>query len=228
MSSIRLLSKENVKDVYTLSPIQEGLLFHALLDEDSTAYFQQAAFRLRGALDMARVEETLQALVDRHDALRTVFKYKGGDRPLQIVLKEWSADFSYEDLRHLAPDEREEFVRRYKESDRSNPFDLSRDALTRFAVLRLAEDEYEFVWSHHHIIMDGWCVHILLAEFFELYNSRQEGRPSRLPEARPYSLYIKWLEGRDHGRARAYWGQYLRGYSEAARFPTQKPAPAPG
>ena len=224
-SSVKLLSKENVKDVYTLSPLQEGLLFHALLDEDSASYFQQAAFRQRGAMDVARAEETLQALVDRHDALRTVFKYKGGDRPLQIVLKEWSADFSYEDLRRLAPDEREEFVRRFKESDRSNPFDLSRDALTRLAVLQLADDEYEFVWSHHHIIMDGWCVQILFAEFFELYNSRQEGRPSRLPEARPYSLYIKWLAGRDQEQARAYWQEYLKGYSEAARFPTQKPAP---
>ena len=225
MSSVKLLSKENVKDVYTLSPLQEGLLFHALLDEDSTSYFQQAAFRLRGPLEVARVEETLQALVDRHDTLRTVFKYKGGDRPLQIVLKEWRADFSYEDLRHLASDEREEFVRRFRESDRANPFDLSRDALTRLAVLQLADDEYEFVWSHHHIIMDGRCVEILLAEFFELYNSRQEGRPSRLPEARPYSLYIKWLESRDQEQARAYWREYLKGYGEAARFPTQKPAP---
>ena len=226
MSRVKLLAKENVKDVYALSPVQEGLLFHALLDEDSAAYFQQVSFRMRGELNVARVEETLQALVDRHDALRTVFKYKGGDVPLQIVLRRWSADFTYRDLRDLADaDERAAFLRSFREEDRARPFDLGRDALMRFAVLQLADDEFELVWSHHHIIMDGRCVNILLAEFFEIYNSRREDRPPRLPEARPYSLYIKWLEGRDRESARAYWQAYLKGYSEAARFPTQKPAP---
>src|SRR5215510_10516779 len=100
MASVRLLSKENIKDVYTLSPVQEGILFHSLLEEDAT-YFQQLAFRLHGRLDVKEVEETLQELVNRHEALRTAFKYKGLDVPLQIVFKQWNADFVYRDLRYM-------------------------------------------------------------------------------------------------------------------------------
>jgi len=73
MTNAKLLTKENIKDVYTLSPVQEGILFHSLLEEDST-YFQQAAFRLRGELNVNHVQETLQELVNRHEVLRTIFK----------------------------------------------------------------------------------------------------------------------------------------------------------
>src|SRR6185436_17040233 len=171
------------------------------------------------------VQETLQELVDRHEVLRTAFKYKGLDVPLQIVLKEWSADFVYHDLRHLKDaGEQREFIREFRTADREHLFDLSKDALMRLAVLQLADDEYELLWSHHHIIMDGWCLNILLSEFFEIYNSKQEQRPARLPEAKPYSLYIKWLESRDKEKAQEFWQTYLKGYSEAARFSTQKPA----
>jgi hypothetical protein len=224
MTNAKLLTKENIKDVYTLSPVQEGILFHSLLEEDST-YFQQAAFRLRGELTVNHVQETLQELVNRHEVLRTTFKYEGLDVPLQIAFKEWSADFIYRDLRHLTnAGEQQEFLNEFRKADREKLFDLRKDALIRLAVLQLADDEYELLWSHHHIIMDGWCLNILLSEFFEIYNSKQEQRPSRLPEAKPYSLYIKWLESRDKEKAQEYWQTYLKGYSEAARFSTQKPA----
>jgi amino acid adenylation domain-containing protein len=220
MTNAKLLTKENIKDVYTLSPVQEGILFHSLLEEDST-YFQQAAFRFRGELNVNRVQETLQELVDRHEVLRTAFKYKGLDVPLQIVLKQWSADFVYHDLRHNS--KQQEFIRDFRKADREHLFDLSKDALMRLAVLQLTNDEYELLWSHHHIIMDGWCLNILLNEFFEIYNSKQEHRPSRLPEAEPYSRYIKWLESRDKEEAREYWQTYLKGYNEAARLAPRKP-----
>ena len=178
MTNAKLLTKENIKDVYTLSPVQEGILFHSLLEEDST-YFQQAAFRLRGELNVNHVQETLQELVNRHEVLRTIFKYEGLDEPLQIALKEWSADFIYRDLRHLTnAGEQQEFLNEFRKADREKLFDLRKDALMRLAVLQLADDEHELLWSHHHIIMDGWCLNILLSEFFEIYNSKQEQRPA--------------------------------------------------
>src|ERR1044072_4317428 len=124
MTNAKLLTKENIKDVYTHSPVQEGILFHSLREEDST-YFQQSAFRFRGDLNVNCVQETLQELVDRHEVLRTAFKYKGLDVPLQIVLKEWSADFVYHDLRHLS--DQQEFIREFRKSDREHLFDLSKD-----------------------------------------------------------------------------------------------------
>jgi amino acid adenylation domain-containing protein len=224
-----LFTRENIKDVYTLSPMQEGMLFHALLEQDAPTYFQQAAFRTRGSLDVEYVRQALDRLVGRHDALRTIFKYKGVEQPLQIVLKKWEADFVYEDLRRFADEgERETYVRRFKERDRARPFDLFGGALMRLSLLRVADEEYEFVWSHHHILMDGWCLGTLTTEFFEIYNGCRAGLPAVLPPARPYSSYITWLEKRDREAARRFWQTYLKGYDEAAYFPARKGEAEPG
>jgi amino acid adenylation domain-containing protein len=225
MSRAKLLAKENVRDIYPLSPMQEGMLFHALMDAGSASYFQQTAFRVAGQFDVPSVEQALDLLVARHDVLRTVFKHSGAELPLQIVLKEWPADFRYEDLSGLADGaQKEEYVRRFKEADRARTFDLTRDALMRVSLLRLADDAYEFVWSNHHILMDGWCVGTLVAEFFEIYYARRDGQPYQLPEPRPYSDYIKWLGRCDKEAARDFWRQYLEGFTERVSFPTQRPA----
>lgn len=224
MSRADWLTKANIADIYPLSPTQEGMLFHALVDTDAATYFQQSAYRLMAKLDVAEVEQALNELVLRHEALRTVFKYSGVELPLQIVLKNWKPDFYYEDLQSsIDPHAREDFVLRFKEQDRARTFDLSKDALLRVSLLRLTDDVYEFVWSCHHIVMDGWCLNVLRAEFFEIYSSLREQRPYRLPEARPYSLYIKWLQQRDKDASRRFWTAYLDGYDEVASFPRQKP-----
>ena len=127
MSRAKLLAKENVKDIYPLSPMQEGMLFHALMDAGSASYFKQTAFRVAGQFDVPSVEQALNLLVARHDVLRTVFKHSGAELPLQIVLKEWPADFCYEDLRSLADGaQKEAYVRRFKDADRARTFDLTR------------------------------------------------------------------------------------------------------
>jgi amino acid adenylation domain-containing protein len=218
-----LLTKENIKDIYVLSPMQEGILFHTLLDADSASYFQQNSYRIRGRMDTSHVRKAHQELVARHDILRTVFKYTGVDRPLQIVLQEWKSEFTYEDLRAVEPDEqREAYVSQAKEKDRARLFDLSKDALMRISLFQLGDEEFEFVWSCHHILMDGWCLNILKSEFFEILNSYHERRPYRLPRPRPFSDYIKWLERQDRETARRFWQTYLEGYTEVTSFPTQR------
>lgn len=170
-----MLIKENIKNIYTLSPMQEGMYFHSFYDSSSPAYFEQTSYRLHGDLNIPFIEKSLNDLFKRYDILRTVFVQKGDKGILQVVLKERNVDFSYEDI--SAGEDKEAYLIKYREGDRKKSFDLGRDVLMRVSVFQLARCEYEFTWSFHHILMDGWCVGILISEFFDIYHSYLENRP---------------------------------------------------
>ncbi|MCP4157692.1 MAG: amino acid adenylation domain-containing protein, partial [bacterium] len=212
-----MLKKENIKDIYPLSPMQEGMYFHARYEKKSTAYFEQFSYRIKADLKIPQVEKSLNDLLKRYDVLRTVYIEKAGHRPLQVVLKERPIDFYYGDI--TRKENKEDYIAQYLRKDRENTFDLARDMLMRVSVLKTGSSEYEFIWSHHHIVMDGWCKEILIAEYLEIYNSNLENRQPRLQPVRPYSDYIRWLEKRDRETAAKYWQKYLETYDETAELP---------
>jgi amino acid adenylation domain-containing protein/non-ribosomal peptide synthase protein (TIGR01720 family) len=214
-----------LEDIYTLSPMQEGMLFHALLDYSSPAYFEQVAYGFLGEMDASLMEKSLNELFKRYDILRSVFvhEYDGIHRPIQLVLKERQVDFYNEDLRRLTDKaEREAFIKEFKQKDKAHLFDLSKDVLMRVSIFRTANAEYKFIWSFHHILMDGWCTGILISDFFEIYNSYLQHRPYQLPGVKPFSTYIQWLEQRDRETSKNYWYTYLYGYDEIASIPGKK------
>jgi iturin family lipopeptide synthetase C len=225
--------QETIRDMYPLSPMQEGMLFHTLYNPGSSAYFEQICHRLHGEIDFEKVEVSLNELLTRHDILRTAFIHQGLDRPVQVVLAERRVDFVYRDaVPQLAEGGAGEagkaaLLSRIKEEDRRRSFDLSRDVLMRITVIRLAPGEYEFIWSHHHIVMDGWSNGILVAEFFEIYNALLQNRARRLPPVQPYRAYIQWLHRQERQKSGAYWSQLLAGYEYTAAIPAWK-GPEPG
>ncbi|MDQ1353673.1 MAG: hypothetical protein QG657_3980, partial [Acidobacteriota bacterium] len=208
-----------LEDIYTLTPMQEGMLFHALVDESSYSYFEQVSLRMEGELDISLVERSLNDLFKRHDILRTVFVGKDIVPPVQVVLKERNVNFHYEDLSMIEDTAKENFIREFKEKDKQRSFDLSKDVLMRVSVFRLERAAYKFIWSFHHILMDGWCLGILNSEFLEIYNSHLEKRECRLPGIKPYRSYIRWLEKRDKDESARYWSNYLESYDEPAVIP---------
>jgi iturin family lipopeptide synthetase B/iturin family lipopeptide synthetase C len=166
------------------------------------------------------MERSLNRLFKRHDILRTIFIYKGLERPLQLVLEYRQIDFYHEDISGLTSrDEKETYIKDFKEKDRRNLFDLNRDALMRLTVLQVETTEYEVIWTHHHILMDGWCLGIIISEFFEIYSSDLENRKDGLAPVKPFKTYIQWLERQDKQKARNYWGKYLEQYERATGFP---------
>ncbi|MCP5049409.1 MAG: AMP-binding protein, partial [bacterium] len=216
----RLNRQYPIQDLYTLSPMQEGMLFHRLYDHSSSSYFEQISYRLQGDLDIAIVEKSLNELFKRHSILRTAFVHEGLDRPLQIVLRDRVIDFYYEDISRMSPsEEKEKCIKEFKENDKQRSFDLGKDTLMRVSVFKTAPGEYALTWSFHHVLMDGWCIGILNAEFFEIYNSFREDRPFRLPPVQPYANYIKWLEKQDKEVSANYWSNYLDAYEELTGVP---------
>ncbi|MCP4146860.1 MAG: 30S ribosomal protein S4, partial [bacterium] len=209
-----------IEDIYPLAPMQEGLLFHALYDHTFSTYFEQMSYRLNGHLDVEVVKKSLSRLVERHAALRTVFLHNDVERPLQLVMERIEVDFHYEDISHIAREaEAEAFVREFKEKDRMRVFNLDSGVPMRVGLIRRADSEYEFIWSFHHILMDGWCTGILMGEYSEIYDSYMENRTYRLPPIEPYRNYIQWLENRDKEMSRVFWSDYLARYDQLAGIP---------
>jgi len=212
-----------LEEIYTLTPMQEGMLFHALYDDSSSSYFEQTSYNLHGKLDPVIFEKSLSILFKRYDILRTAFIHDISDRPIQIVLENRDCDFYFKDIREIDGNEKKKaFVSAFKAQDKQRGFDLSRDVLMRVSVFRLDESEYEVTWSFHHILMDGWCIGILTSDFFEIYNSQIENRPIKLSPVKPFSMYIQWLQKQDHGVSQHYWRNYLYSYEGEATIPGAK------
>jgi len=213
------MKKSDLKDIYPLSPLQEGLLFHHLYDKESTAYFEQVAYRMSGDIDLKAFEESWNYLLMRHDILRTIFIYEQTARPLQVVVKERKIEFNYNDIRSLSVDEQHRHLSDFKQIDRKRSFDLSSDVLMRINIFQTNENDCYVVWSHHHILIDGWSLGILYREFVKVYESLKKGPKPELPLPTPYSHFIKWLEKRDHQKTENFWKKYLSGYEQQSIIP---------
>lgn len=211
-------SNLNIETIYALSPMQEGLLFHALLAPESAVYFEQVSCRLRDLEQPQKFHRAWQQAVDRHAALRTCFHWKNQKRPLQIVHKECDLPWAELDWRAAEKTEQRTRLNTLVEEDRGRGFDLSFAPLMRCTLIRLGENDYQFVWSHHHLILDGWSASLVVKEVFSNYEALCAGTMLRLPTPRPFRDYISWMAKRDPRRDEAFWRENLRGFSEPTRI----------
>lgn len=211
-----------LQNVYALTPMQKGMLFHSLMDAESGAYFEQTTFDLHGRFQADIFQDSLNHLAQRHEIFRANFISGWQDEPVQVIFRRKDVGFKCEDLRHLDDQERDAYVKEFIRKDKAAGFDLSRDALMRVAILRTGDEDYYFVWSSHHILMDGWCVALVTDEVFEAYFAAVEHREPKLAPVTPYSQYIEWLEAQDVGAAASYWKDYLLGYDQQTSIPTGK------
>ncbi|MEC1444353.1 plipastatin non-ribosomal peptide synthetase PpsE [Bacillus subtilis] len=212
---------KKIKNIYPLSHMQEGMLFHFFLRKEEGAYVEQSLFTIKGSLSYEWFQRSIQAIIDRHDIFRTVFlphvPHLSG--PRQVVMTEREFHLYSEDISHLPTNDQNEYIERFKEKDKQKGFDLQKDMLMRISLFKTAKDEHVCIWSHHHILMDGWCLGIVMQEFMQIYQSIHAGRPLSLDPVRPYSTYISWLTNRDKEKAAAYWDTYLKNYSTPSPLP---------
>lgn len=214
-----MIGKNDIKDMYFLSPMQEGMLFHYLMDKESPAYFEQMSYRICGELDYQLFEQSFNRLIQRYDVLRTIFVYEKVQRPLQVILKPRKTSIFYEDVSYLNGDELERWVMEFKRKDKARGFKLEKDILIRLAILRISDKRYEIIWSFHHILMDGWCISILVKDMLITYYSLIRGKTVNLVPPVAYKNYIIWLEKQDKDTAINYWKRYLEDYETQAVIP---------
>ncbi|WP_167455902.1 non-ribosomal peptide synthetase [Tenacibaculum singaporense] len=218
LPSLSTITKNyEVLDVYELSPLQQGMYYHWLQDVSSSLYFEQLSYKLSSeSLDLAHAKKAYEILQSRHDVLRTGFTNDYNGIPLQIVYKEGDVNFKVAQVTEGSFDS---CVKKLKEEDRLLGFDLSSRSQMRLTVLDYGLGDYEFIWSFHHILMDGWCISILLNEYYQILNSIQKGTPHNLNKPLAYSRYIEWLGQLDQSQSLSYWKDYLSSYDEIASLP---------
>ena len=205
--------KPSLEAVLPLTPLQEGLLFHAQYDEQSgpDVYVMQLGLDIDGPLDVPALRAAAQALLARHGNLRAGFRHDG-PRPLQFVPKEAELPWHEADLTGLPVQEREDALRGLTERDRATRFDLRHPPLLRFTVIRVAGTRHRLLVTNHHILLDGWSAPVLVRELFELYAAG--GDASVLPPVTPYRYHLAWLAKQDREGAVRAWRSALEGLDE--------------
>lgn len=217
---------ENTQDFYPLSPLQEGLLFHALYAPAGGEYISQIICALRGDFKVETFKQALQRVVQRHAALRTFFIWEGLKVPVQVVQEHLDLTWDEPDWRGLSREAQEEQLMAYLVSEQTRGFDLSRAPLMRLALIRRDDDEYQFVWTYHHILLDGWSGTLISRDIISFYRALHRGDDLQLPNPPPYRNYIAWLQQQDLAGAEKYWREALKGFTTATPLiPNNTPAP---
>ena len=206
------MSDRNIEAIYRLSSVQEGLLFHTIAKSRPGAYFEQYTCQFEGALDPQRLARAWTYVIERHTALRTLFTWERREKPLQIVREHVALPWQYYDWREYPAHEQESMWRTQIRQDRDHGFELSVAPLIRLALIRLSDHHYSFLWSFHHMLLDGWSMRIVLDDVAHAYRSLGKGENLVFEPVRPYADFIAWLETLDPVQAQAYWQDYLAGF----------------
>jgi amino acid adenylation domain-containing protein len=215
---------ENIEDIYDLSPMQQGMLFHTLYSPESGMYFEQMSYMFEGDLDPSALQQAWQRIIERHPVLRTAFYWEELDNPLQVVHKQVQLPWQQLDLRSCSSEEQQTQITTFLQTDRVQGFQIDKAPLMRCALIQLAEKTYQFVWSHHHILMDGWCLPLILKEVFAFYTAFCQEQPLRLAHPRPYRDYILWLQQQHIDTAKVFWEETLAGFTEPTTLRVEKMA----
>src|SRR5215510_12619028 len=205
---------KNVEDVYPLAPVQQGVLFHNLYDPGAAMYFEIITWTIHGEVNIEAFAKAWQSVVDRHPVLRTIFAWEGLDEPLQVVRKHVKLPLTHEDWRGLTPEVQQEKVEEFYAAERARGFDLSTAPLMRVALIQLEDNAYRFVWSYHHVLIDGWSSAVIFNDVFNFYETLAQGLELKVERGRPFRDYIVWLRQQNISEAETFWRRTLQGFAE--------------
>ncbi|CAL9567060.1 amino acid adenylation domain-containing protein [Streptomyces sp. enrichment culture] len=203
----------DVEDILPLTPMQQGMLFHTLLEPDSSSYFEQTLLVLDGVTDIQALADAWQRLVDATPVLRTTIAWQGVEQPVQIVHRAAVLPVTVGDWSGLSEEEQLAALAEVTAADERAGIDLSVAPLSRVALFRLSESRVRVVWTFHHILLDGWSLPLVMEDLFTAY------RGGTLPARPAFRDYHVWLSGQDTQAAHAYWREVLAGYDTPVPLP---------
>ena len=219
--------RTEIANIYPLSSMQEGLLFHSLLSPRAGTYIPQVVLTLAGQLEGKILYQAWQMILARHDSLRTGFYWEQRDQPFQVVYRQLTLPWVEQDWQQLSPADQAAKLESLLACNRSEPFNLNQPPLMRLTWVQLGGDRYHLIWCYHHLILDGWSTSQVLKDVFHQYFVLSGRLPSgTLSPPRPYGDYIAWLHRQDTAAAQNFWKTVLDGWQGPQSLPMLKTGPA--
>ena len=213
-------------DIYPLTPLQQGMLFHILDTPGSGIYLNQQRYTLQGELDVPAFKSAFQKVIDRHQILRTAFFLSSLGEPFQVVYRRLRLPWEQHDLRDLSEAEKLQAVEALIQTDRELGFELFRPPLMRMTLVRLEANLYQFIWSFHLMLLDGWSVPLILKDLIAYYDGLRRDQVVELEQPIRYGDYIDWLQKQSRDQAEAYWRQSLAGFNRSTSLGDDRLSPA--
>ncbi|MFQ4145495.1 amino acid adenylation domain-containing protein [Chlorogloeopsis sp. ULAP02] len=204
---------QNVEDVYPLSPMQQGMLFHSVFAPASGVYIGQSTYELHGNLDIFALELSWQQVIERHSILRTAFVWANLEKPIQVVGRSVKLPLLKHDWRGLSVSQQQQQLETFMQTDRHQDFELSKAPLMRLNLIQLSDEIYYLILTHHHLVLDGWSLPLLFGEVIACYEAFRRGQKLSLSRPIPYRNYIAWLQKQDLFQAQKFWQKYLQGFT---------------
>ena len=201
------LNKSNIEDIIPLTSMQEGMLFHYLKEPEALEYHEQISLGLEGDVDPDLMQKAWDFVVENNEMLRTVFRWKNINNPVQVILKNKQVVVHYYDL---SGEESEKKLDGIKAADLGSRLDIEQETL-RVALCKCGERAFTMIITNHHILYDGWSSSIIIKELINAYQSLAEGLKPRATFKNKFSEYVKWMGSQDKTVQKRYWENYLLG-----------------
>ncbi|MDZ8224136.1 non-ribosomal peptide synthetase [Nostoc sp. ChiVER01] len=224
LTSLGKTNSKNIEDIYPLSPMQQGMLFESLYAPDTGVYFEQLSFTLKGELNVAAFEQAWQQVVARHSILRTAFVWEQLTQPLQVVYRQVDINLNRHDWQRLSAQDQQEQLELFLHSQRQQGFQLSLAPLMHLALIQLSADTYQFVWSSHHLLLDGWSMPLVFKDLLYFYQAIFQGETKTVQPTQSYRNYIAWLQKQDLALAEQFWKEKLQGFTSPTSLIVDKPS----
>ncbi|MFI9009949.1 non-ribosomal peptide synthase/polyketide synthase [Actinosynnema sp. NPDC053489] len=214
----------DVEDVYPLTPMQAGMVFHSLSQGEEGLYTEQIAFVLDGVTDTAVLARAWREVVERTPILRSRVVWEGVDRPLQVVQRGVEVPVRELDWTGLSDDEHRQALRELLERDAARGLDLGAAPLMRLVLARVSDTAVRVVWTFHHVLLDGWSTFQVLTDVFGCHAAITAGRRPEPVARRPFGDYLRWLHQQDAEEAERHWRRVLDGFRAPTALPVDRPA----
>jgi len=217
----------DLEEIYPITPMENAMLFQSMLsaeadDQPDQLYLTQVVWTIEGQVDGAAFAKAWKKVAQRHETLRTSFHQQYLDQPLAVIHSDPIIELTHEDWRDSDTSDRDSRLAVLLHDDQQRGYALNNIPLMRVYLLQFGDTDFRFIWSHHHIIIDGWSIPLVLDDLFAAYNAATSNTELSLPVAPPYKAYVEWLLQQDQDEAEQFWRQSLAGFDIPTPLPASK------
>ncbi|KTD62092.1 non-ribosomal peptide synthetase [Legionella spiritensis] len=216
-ATVNVLSQDSeIESIYPLTPLQQGLYFHSRANVDP--YVSQLCWQVRKGISLNLLKNAWAALVKNNPVLRTAFHQLSDGQLIQVVHRFKELHWQVLDWSNLDENSYQYKLTELLTQDKGNGFDLTKAGCMRFFIIKARDGKHLCIWSHHHIILDGWSVGLLLQQLDDCYQTLAPGKSLHAARPQPvrFEDYVAWYINQPRQQALNYWKNLLKGYQEPA------------